>query len=320
MLLIVTNVTDATADFFEGKLKERRVPFFRFNTDQAITNSVHNLTIRMDDKDETLLIHRGVSLDMADVSSVWYRRPMFPEIPKEITSPQAQRYIEEETHYYLKCLWRMLGDRNWVSPPWAISWAQTKLAQLKIAKELGMTIPSTLVTTDPDEVVSFYKRHKRNIVVKPFKESFFDYGDGKTSTIFTSKVTKKDLEKIDQVRYAPTFFQENIKKVYELRVTVFGEEVFAARTDSQNDPKKKIDWRHVSQNPLIWEETSISNTIRDQSVAMVKRFGLKFGALDFAVTPKGEHIFFEINPNGQWAWLEIQLGVPMSDSLIKLLV
>ncbi len=319
MILIVSSTEDATADYFQDKLTEQAIPFFRFNTDQTLAQFTHTITLSNRSTDVLELTQNGQKFDLSQVSSVWYRRPLLPIIPTVVESPQARKFAEEETYYCLKCLWKILADRNWVSHPWAISWAQTKLAQLIVAKDLGIRIPDTLVTNNPDEVRAFYERCHRRVIVKPFRSAYLEYGDNSTATIYTNKVRKRDLNHIDSVRFASTFFQEEIQKADEVRVTVFGDDVFAAATNSQIDRHRKTDWRHVSAVPSKWYSIELPPDIADKSVQIVKHFGLQFGALDFARTPTGEYVFFEVNPNGQWVWLEIELGLPMSQSLIRLL-
>lgn len=46
---------------------------------------------------------------------------------------------------------------------------------------------------------------------------------------------------------------------------------------------------------------------------------LAFGALDFEVDDAGSWWFYEINPNGQWLWIEQQTGLPISAALAELL-
>jgi hypothetical protein len=48
-------------------------------------------------------------------------------------------------------------------------------------------------------------------------------------------------------------------------------------------------------------------------------FGLNFASLDMIVTPDGEFVFLELNPNGQWLWLEYELGLPLVASMADLL-
>jgi len=52
---------------------------------------------------------------------------------------------------------------------------------------------------------------------------------------------------------------------------------------------------------------------------LVARLQLSFAALDLAVTPEGEYIFFESNSNGQWMWVETMTGQPLTEALVDLL-
>ena len=51
----------------------------------------------------------------------------------------------------------------------------------------------------------------------------------------------------------------------------------------------------------------------------MKEFGLNFGCFDIAVTPSGEFVFFECNPNGQWLWIEEFTGAPIGKAIAELL-
>ena len=53
--------------------------------------------------------------------------------------------------------------------------------------------------------------------------------------------------------------------------------------------------------------------------AYLKACGLRFGAFDLIVTPQGEYVFLELNPNGQWYWVELSTGAPMADAMADLL-
>jgi glutathione synthase/RimK-type ligase-like ATP-grasp enzyme len=45
--------------------------------------------------------------------------------------------------------------------------------------------------------------------------------------------------------------------------------------------------------------------IREHLKNLLRQYELRFAAIDMAVTTKGEWVFFEVNPNGQWAWLDL---------------
>jgi len=46
---------------------------------------------------------------------------------------------------------------------------------------------------------------------------------------------------------------------------------------------------------------------------------LSFGAIDLLLTPTGEYVFLEINPNGQWYWLELITGIPLTNAMCDVL-
>ena len=43
--------------------------------------------------------------------------------------------------------------------------------------------------------------------------------------------------------------------------------------------------------------------------------GMKRGAFDFIVTPSGEYVFLECNPNGQWLWIEMETELKISEAI-----
>lgn len=48
--------------------------------------------------------------------------------------------------------------------------------------------------------------------------------------------------------------------------------------------------------------------------------GLRYGAIDMIVTPGGEYIFLEINPNGQWYFVQLQSEAEIADAIAELLM
>ena len=59
--------------------------------------------------------------------------------------------------------------------------------------------------------------------------------------------------------------------------------------------------------------------IKKACVDLTKYYGLEFGAIDLVLTPEGNYVFLEINPNGQWAWIEVLTRLPISDAIANLL-
>jgi glutathione synthase/RimK-type ligase-like ATP-grasp enzyme len=51
--------------------------------------------------------------------------------------------------------------------------------------------------------------------------------------------------------------------------------------------------------------------IEERCIALVEAYGLSFGAIDLVRRTSGEYVFLELNPNGQWAWVEQLCGLPL---------
>ena len=317
-ILIVTNTNDPTADFVINKFIDRGVPFLRLNTDTFLTDVSHRFSVGSGSSPYSMSItvdSRTINTDT--VRGVWYRRPKEPVPSSSITDPEAIKFCTAEASYLLKCLYMLLDDRKWVSHPKAISYANVKLHQLEIARQLGFLVPKSICTNDPDTALKFI-RETGNVVIKPFKTNVVDTEDG-PAVIYTSRVGEDSLKELGAVRFAPHFFQEEIRKTKEYRVTIIGKEVFVTSINSQSDPNLLLDWRTSSDKPKQWSADTLPDEILKKCFAMIEVYDLNYGAFDFALTPDGDIIFFELNPNGQWAWQEDYLGLPMTNALIKAL-
>lgn len=117
---------------------------------------------------------------------------------------------------------------------------------------------------------------------------------------------------------APVIFQEKIDKKCDIRVTVIGQQIFAAEIMASHS-KFILDWRASEIEKLEYRVHKLPGTIEAKCLSLVKELGLTFGAIDLALTDKGDYFFFEINPNGQWAWIEPKTQLPLTGTLVDLL-
>lgn len=316
MILIVTNRKDRTADFGVLEMQRRRVPYFRFNTEDFPREARSGVRLGRDSITGHLTTRKG-KLELDDIQSVWFRRPVAPDPAPQIVEPRARQFSAVESLAYIEGLWRTL-DCFWVSNPDRIRAAESKLLQLSIARGLGFSIPTTLVTSDPDEARDFLAEASK-VVYKPLRQSRLEHHQGAMS-IFTSVVRGSHASQLEAVKFAPCIFQEYVPKRLEVRITVFGSEVFATEIHSQASEEAKDDWRRSPARAIRHSAHTLPQEIEAKSIQLVETLGLAFGAIDMVLTPRGEYVFLEINPNGQWAWIEQRTGQPMSHSLVDLLV
>ncbi len=316
-ILILSNENDPHVDFVEPEIRKRNLDYIRIHPDD-FPQKLRIATKLGDHANDILFAGDFNSFSAGQIMSVWYRRPLAPIIHRDIQDPYHRTFAESESKHFIQYLFGLMTDCLWVSDPFKIDDARNKLKQLSLAKELGLTIPDTLATNDSKEVQEFFYSHNGDIIIKSIKNQWVDTSPSKGHVLFTHKLERKDLERLAEVQYAPCLFQEEIKKRYELRITVIGRKIFAAELHSQEKEETKIDWRYDAST-IPYKIHSLPPSIADACHVMVRRLGLQFGAIDMIVTPKDEYVFLEINPNGQWAWVEQKTGLPMRESLVDLL-
>ena len=71
--------------------------------------------------------------------------------------------------------------------------------------------------------------------------------------------------------------------------------------------------------PATYEPHDLPADIGAALLEVVRGFGLRFCSADLVLTPDGRYVFLDLNPNGQWLWLEIEAGLPLSAAMADLL-
>lgn len=320
MILIITSKVDPHADKVIEYFYSWGVKFFRFNTEDFPINTLLSWSISAQHKERTSLkTSYGRELQKDEVKSVWYRKPLPFTLDQQIVDPEVKKFIENECNAAISGFYLNLRDAFWVNHPQNNRIASNKLYQLNLAYKLGFEIPDTLVTNNPAIAKEFYYKHNGNVVSKPLNQPYLEVDD-QYFLVYTHKIEEEDLEKFNLVSYSPTLLQEFIPKKIELRITIIGDKVFTASIDSQASNKTKIDWRHYDFQNVSHSPFELPEKVKDLSFQLIKRLGLVFGAIDMILTPDGKYIFLEVNPNGQYLWIELLTGLPISQAIADLLI
>jgi glutathione synthase/RimK-type ligase-like ATP-grasp enzyme len=235
--------------------------------------------------------------------TVWLRRPSYPVLPSDL-DPDDVVFATREWKHCLDSTWNAIEPAAfWVNPRIAMRRASCKLTQLSEAARIGMSVPRTLVSSDPARIRAFVSSHEGETIYKPFGQASWALPDGSGALLFATALDASTLPDDDVLRLTPGLFQARLDKAYELRVNVMGQHVFASRIDSQKIDAARVDWRAgnglVDVAPIV-----LPTAVMEQCRRLLQRLGLVFGCLDLVVTPRGEHVFLEINPMGQFLWLE----------------
>lgn len=195
-----------------------------------------------------------------------------------------------------------------ITKPSILRKTENKVYQMIYASKYGWSIPKSYIGNDEEKGGEYTQLMS---IIKPLTTGK-TYGKNGWELYQTNmfKGIKEDIS------LTPIYLQQYIRKQYEVRLTIIAREVYAVRIDTKN----KIDWRLDYQNHrytlIICPEDIIKKCYQ-----MMDDFNLIFGAFDFIVTPEDKWVFLEVNPNGQWLWLEQSLNLDISkkilDNLIK---
>jgi hypothetical protein len=97
--------------------------------------------------------------------------------------------------------------------------------------------------------------------------------------------------------------QEEIEADSDLTVVYVSGKCFGFALDRRSF--EGVDWRKsINKRELPWTVFPLSAEIQGQIHQFMQESTLDFGRLDFLIQGD-KFLFLEVNPNGQWAWLDM---------------
>ncbi len=154
-VLLITNKKDITTDFIVKQLAQRRISYYRLNTEEI--GGTIQIGLHISAGEYTLVdTVQNITIDLLQVKAVYFRRP---EINTGFTSVTAAEvnFLKSELLFTLEGLYKILKNAFWLNHIDAIRNAENKIYQLMLATEIGFTIPNSLVTNHPSAGLSFYQ-------------------------------------------------------------------------------------------------------------------------------------------------------------------
>lgn len=318
-VLIITHSQDNESISLVIKaIEEQGGKAFRFDTDRFPTEV--KLDVHYGKGTERLILtFEQEKLDLREVAAVWYRRIWIGgRIPTTMDAQLRDASIKESRATVQGMIASLKGFH--LDPVPNIRRADNKQLQLQVAQELGLDTPRTLITNNPQAVREFAKECEEGMITKMLS-SFAIYEEGKEKVVFTNPVAPEDLENLDELRFCPMTFQEKVPKALELRTIIVGKRVFTASIDSQSSEGARNDWRRRGVALLEdWKPYNLPQAVEEKLLKLMEHFGLNYGALDLILTPDTRHVFLEVNPVGEFFWLERCPGLPISKAIADILL
>jgi glutathione synthase/RimK-type ligase-like ATP-grasp enzyme len=318
MILILTSDDDTHADRVEAALARRDAEVARFDPAWFPSEAGLALAVGRGGEAAGTLAFRDREVELERVRTLWRRRP---GQPRADVPGAAGELVERESAAVLADLWALMGARHVPGPPDALAHAGHKARQLLVAGRLGFELPATLVTNDPDAFLTFHAGQRgRTISKRAAPSQRLTAADGEALVRYTEPVRPRDLVHVEDLRLCPVIVQPYVPKRLELRVTVVGRRVFAAAIHSQSSNHTRYDWRRYDDARTRITPFALPPEVAARCIALVERLGLCYGAIDLVLTPDDRFVFLEINPNGQYLWIELATDLPISDAVADLLL
>ncbi len=310
-MLVLTAPVDPTADVVIQHLNDAGIPLARFDAAQFPTGI--SLTATLDDEQGWHTQLGGVGL--TGLRSVYYRRPRRFAFDPTVRADQLN-WCDGQARYGF---WGILESLPviWINSPSAVQQAEYKPRQLLLARQAGLSVPKTLITSRPDDVAAFAADVGGPIVTKPLYARMPRDADGYPSGVLYTAPVPPDRYSDPGIAATAHLFQATIYSVHDVRLTVVGHNLFAAEIHRDRDIGE-LDWRKNHQD-IRYQPCDVPAGVAHGVRQLMHELGLTFGALDFGVDDAGVWWFYEVNPNGQWFWIEQQTGLPISVALAELL-
>lgn len=252
------------------------------------------------------LCSSGGRIPTSSIDAIWWRRANAHQLGAATLEPLHEDLIHNDCRFALRGI--LLTDFRgaWISTPHATEYADNKLVQMRTALKAGFRLPRTLVSNDPGAIRDFCGALENQVVVKAV------HGTRLAGGIPARNVTAEALASDDSLRVCPTIYQEHVRGRFHIRAHVFGDQVHAAMLESG-----RLDWRLDLTTPMAcWTPPA---TLCAQLREVVCQLGLRMGIVDMKLTEEGEPVWLEINPQGQFLFVEALAEMPLSELLAAFL-
>uniref|UniRef100_UPI003F496EAD MvdC/MvdD family ATP grasp protein n=1 Tax=Amycolatopsis sp. CA-096443 TaxID=3239919 RepID=UPI003F496EAD len=259
-------------------------------------------------------------VDLEEISAIWVRSPGLFDMPEGMTAAEAD-YARRESKLGVCGVLMALPGVLWANRPDLAARAAYRPVQYAAAARCGLTVPPTLVTNDPDAMIRFARSADR-VVQKPLGTNLI-WEDAVYKMGHTHPVTADDLADLRGFDVTAHHAQHWAPKQRECRAVVVGDEIHPVDIHARS-AAAHIDYRSDWDN-TTFEASELPEPMLKGLRTFMDELGLVYGAVDLSIGPDpdnpGQELvsLLEINPGGQYLFLEGKAGVPITDSLVRLL-
>ena len=243
------------------------------------------------DMNDRVITSGGQLVSIGDASVLWLRTVSGHQIlDRPVDDEHARAIIENDARGGLLGYLSTHFRGRWISTPDATVRASDKIVQLQAALRCGFRVPKTLISQSRDDVKDFFEFCSRQVILKTIVGA-------PGPMLETRKLRNPDEFDDDSFQAAPAIFQEYIPGSRHLRLVSFGDEAYAALIQTDD-----LDWRGNLNVPVSTYE--VDDDLRCRVRDVLETLGLEMGIIDLKLTPDDEPVWLEVNPQGQFLFLD----------------
>lgn len=307
--LIISSTIDFSTDLVCYRLLTDNKSFYRLNRDEF---NKHEIEVDLQKKYMKIAIDdMEYCADFENLEGIYFRAPVFLRTQSKKELSLNEQLERNQWSAFLRNL-IVFKNAIWINNPVDIYRAENKMYQLSVAEECGLRIPKTQVSNSSNIQID----DERKYIVKSLDTAlFYDIENNKEMFTYSNVVKGSELKKYD-LRKAPIFIQEFLEPKTDCRITYVGGKIFPVKIQKNN---KGVygDWR-VYKEQLEYVPFALPENVINSIDKLMKTLNLNFGGIDLAYVA-GKFYFIEVNPTGEWGWLEIKTGMKISSKIKAIL-
>jgi ATP-GRASP peptide maturase of grasp-with-spasm system len=324
MVLILSSTSDQSTfdvikwlDYFE-------VPWVKL--DSSIKLNLIRLDVNQGESSFVLETPTGERINTNELTGFWYRRSEFGlnysaellGLEEDELAKNIQQHLHYELSYLTKELHQLLSKKSKISD---LRFSEPgKLEMLEAAKQVGIAIPPTLLTTSKIEFLNFKEKHGKVVSKAIQRSARFDLMENERRIEFLCYTEEMSEEELPTY-FFPTLFQKKLAKVFELRIFYLNEKFYSMAIFSQEDQQTEVDFRNYNfEKPNRTVPFLLPIDLQKKLIQLMKNLHLKSGSIDMVLTEEGDYVFLEVNPVGQFGMVSSPCNYELSKLIAETLI
>ncbi|MCC9138809.1 grasp-with-spasm system ATP-grasp peptide maturase [Pontibacter silvestris] len=315
MILLLSQRYDYSTQLITRWLVSMEKSFLRINKNERSMSLQH-----IDLKKKELVVKRnGQTYNLLDFNAVLERRSGFT-VQDLVNDSQVleESLFHEETSYHkehvLKEANELIDFIHYYIENTSVKvigkYEHRKLNKLKVlylATSLGLSVPETFVVSTKADLIRLTKEYCNNIITKAISDGVYLFTNLHGYYSYTERLTLDTITSKLSTSFFPSLIQKEVKKLYEVRSFYLEGAFYSMAIFSQSDKATQTDYRKQGKAKLA--SRMVPYQLPDATSALLTKLfqvlNLTTGSADFMVDEKGEHVFLEINPVGQFSMTSI---------------